>query len=175
MLTTLTARKPKAAVGETETLATKLVGDSTVVVLTVMPAPKVARVLPAANAEFGEPVIRTFTLLAPTAADATPVNVIPTTSSDLPALVSPLAALRTLSAAVPIGNPAGTVTVRRRSPVAALSVVIAEAVAAWEILSALLDKLGGDTIEDTVAARDRVVAAMASRLAPSRRRTPGKR
>lgn len=42
--------------------------------------------------------------------------------------------------------------------------VIAESVAAWEILAAVLDKLGGDTIEDTIAARDRVTAAIAARL-----------
>jgi chorismate synthase len=42
--------------------------------------------------------------------------------------------------------------------------VIAEAVAAWEILYAALDKLGGDHIDDTIAARDRVVANIASRL-----------
>jgi len=42
--------------------------------------------------------------------------------------------------------------------------VIAEAVAAWEILAALLDRLGGDTIEDTVAARDRVLAGIDRRL-----------
>jgi len=42
--------------------------------------------------------------------------------------------------------------------------VIAEAVAAWEILSAVLDKLGGDSIEDTVAARDRIVQNVRRRL-----------
>jgi chorismate synthase len=42
--------------------------------------------------------------------------------------------------------------------------VIAEAVAGWEILAAVLEKLGGDTIEDTIAARDRVTAAIAARL-----------
>jgi chorismate synthase len=47
--------------------------------------------------------------------------------------------------------------------------VIAEAVAAWEMLSALLEKLGGDTIEDTIAARGRVVANMKDRLTPRRR------
>ena len=42
--------------------------------------------------------------------------------------------------------------------------VIAEAVAAWEILGAVLDKLGGDTIADTLAARNRVLATHAKRL-----------
>lgn len=42
--------------------------------------------------------------------------------------------------------------------------VIAEAVAAWEILTATIEKLGGDHIADTVAARDRVVAGIARRL-----------
>ena len=42
--------------------------------------------------------------------------------------------------------------------------VIAESVAAWELLAAVLDKLGGDTIADTIAARDRVTAAIAARL-----------
>ena len=42
--------------------------------------------------------------------------------------------------------------------------VIAEAVAAWEILAAIMEKLGGDTIDDTLAARKRVVAALSQRL-----------
>jgi chorismate synthase len=42
--------------------------------------------------------------------------------------------------------------------------VIAESVAAWEVLRATLEKLGGDTIDDTIAARDRVVAGMSTRL-----------
>jgi chorismate synthase len=42
--------------------------------------------------------------------------------------------------------------------------VIAEAVAAWEILAAMLQKLGGDTIDETIAARKRVVAAHSRRL-----------
>ena len=42
--------------------------------------------------------------------------------------------------------------------------VIAEAVAAWEMLGAILEKLGGDTIGDTIAARDRVLATIAKRL-----------
>lgn len=47
--------------------------------------------------------------------------------------------------------------------------VIAEAVAAWEILHATLEKLGGDHITDTVAARDRVVAGIAKRLGGGKR------
>ncbi len=42
--------------------------------------------------------------------------------------------------------------------------VIAESVAAWEILAAVLEKLGGDTIEDTIAARDRVMDAVSTRF-----------
>lgn len=42
--------------------------------------------------------------------------------------------------------------------------VIAESVAAWEIFAAVFEKLGGDTIEDVVAARDRVTRAMSRRL-----------
>ena len=42
--------------------------------------------------------------------------------------------------------------------------VIAESVAAWEMLRAIMEKLGGDTIRDTIAARDRVVESIASRL-----------
>jgi hypothetical protein len=42
--------------------------------------------------------------------------------------------------------------------------VIAEGVAAWEILSAVMEKLGGDTIDDTLAAHKRIVAALAKRL-----------
>jgi len=42
--------------------------------------------------------------------------------------------------------------------------VIAEAVAAWEMLGATLEKLGGDHIRDTIAARDHVVARVARRL-----------
>jgi chorismate synthase len=47
--------------------------------------------------------------------------------------------------------------------------VIAEAVAAWEVFQALLEKLGGDTIDDTIAARDRVLAIIDERLKPRRR------
>ncbi len=129
LLMTATARGPTAAVGATETFATKLVADSTVVEFTVTPAPKVARVLPATNAVFGDPVIRTLMLLAPTAAELTSGNWISMISSDLPALVSPVAVLTTRSAAVPTGSPAGTATVRRRKPVATLSVATAVAVA----------------------------------------------
>jgi chorismate synthase len=42
--------------------------------------------------------------------------------------------------------------------------VIAESVAAWEILAAVMEKLGGDTIDDTIAARDRIVGAIHRRL-----------
>ena len=42
--------------------------------------------------------------------------------------------------------------------------VIAEAVAAWEVFAAMMDKLGGDHIQDTLAARDRVLAQQARRL-----------
>ena len=42
--------------------------------------------------------------------------------------------------------------------------VIAEAVAAWEILVAVMEKLGGDTIEDAVAARARYVKSVSRRL-----------
>jgi chorismate synthase len=42
--------------------------------------------------------------------------------------------------------------------------VIVEAVAAWEILAATLEKLGGDHIGDTIGARDRVVSGIAKRL-----------
>jgi len=42
--------------------------------------------------------------------------------------------------------------------------VIAESVAAWEIARAIMEKLGGDTIGETVAARDRVVESIATRL-----------
>jgi chorismate synthase len=44
--------------------------------------------------------------------------------------------------------------------------VIAESVLAWEILAACMEKLGGDTIQDTIAARDRVVSARGRRLKP---------
>ncbi len=42
--------------------------------------------------------------------------------------------------------------------------VIAEAVASWVILAAIMEKLGGDTIDDTLAAKKRVVAALSKRL-----------
>ncbi len=42
--------------------------------------------------------------------------------------------------------------------------VIAENVAAWEILAAALDKLGGDTVDDMVAARKRTLAGQSKRL-----------
>lgn len=42
--------------------------------------------------------------------------------------------------------------------------VIAESVAAWEMLRAIMEKLGGDTIAETVAARDRAVEHIAARF-----------
>src|SRR4029077_6857404 len=96
---TPTPRVPTAAVGETETLATRLWADSTVVELTVISVPNVARVLPATKDVAGQPAIRTLTLLAPTAADVTSGSEIAMTSSDLPELSSPVAVLRTVSAA----------------------------------------------------------------------------
>jgi hypothetical protein len=125
--------------------ATKLVADSTVVVLTVTPAPKVTRVLPATKAVLGEPVIRTFTLLVPSGAEVTSGREISTTSSDFPVLASPVALLRTRRAVVPTGSPTGTFTVRRRKPVAVSRVVTAVAVAvasapdAWVNVTSLLD------------------------------------
>jgi hypothetical protein len=47
--------------------------------------------------------------------------------------------------------------------------VVAEAVAAWEMLAAMLEKLGGDTIEETISARDRVLATIEQRLQPRRK------
>ena len=47
--------------------------------------------------------------------------------------------------------------------------VIVEAVAAWEVLGATLEKLGGDHIHDTIAARDRIVDRIAQRLARAHR------
>ena len=126
---TATARVPTVAVDETETFATRLVADTTVVALTVTPAPKVARVPPATKAVLAEPAIRTLRLLAPSCAEVTSGSEIWTTSSDFPVLAAPVTLLTTLSAVVPTGSPVGTVTVRRRRPVAALSVVTAEAVA----------------------------------------------
>jgi chorismate synthase len=69
-------------------------------------------------------------------------------------------------------EPAQSPYVRSDTCVIPALAVIAEAVAAWEILSALLDKLGGDAIEDTIAARDRVLASIQARLSPRRRTTP---
>lgn len=42
--------------------------------------------------------------------------------------------------------------------------VIAEAVAAWEILAVFVDKFGGDTIDEALAARDRYVESIRRRL-----------
>lgn len=42
--------------------------------------------------------------------------------------------------------------------------VIGEAVAAWEVLAAVMEKLGGDTIDETLAAHKRVLASHARRL-----------
>jgi chorismate synthase len=53
--------------------------------------------------------------------------------------------------------------------------VIAEAVAAWEVLHAVLEKLGGDHIDDTVAARDRVVARIERRLGGTPKATKTRR
>jgi len=73
--------------------------------------------------------MRTFRLLAPSCAVLTSGSEIAITSTDFPALVSPVALFKTLSVVVPTGSPKGTATVSRRKPVAALSVVTAVAVA----------------------------------------------
>jgi chorismate synthase len=44
--------------------------------------------------------------------------------------------------------------------------VIAEAVAAWEILDVFLDKFGGDTIAEALAARDRYLDSVRGRFGP---------
>jgi chorismate synthase len=46
--------------------------------------------------------------------------------------------------------------------------VIVEAVASWEVLDATLEKLGGDHIRDTLAARDHVLAEIVQRLGRKR-------
>ncbi len=61
----LTVRAPSTADGDTETVATRDVADSTCVDVTVTPAPKVGVVRPATNSTFDEPSIRTGMELAP--------------------------------------------------------------------------------------------------------------
>ena len=53
------SRGPIAADAATSMVATTLVADSTVVALTVTPAPKMTDVCPAMNWTLGEPAIRT--------------------------------------------------------------------------------------------------------------------
>jgi chorismate synthase len=53
--------------------------------------------------------------------------------------------------------------------------VIAEGVAAWEVLAATLEKLGGDHIHDTMAARDRVASQVTARLGARGRRGDARR
>jgi chorismate synthase len=60
--------------------------------------------------------------------------------------------------------PAESAYVRSDICVVPALAVIAEAVAAWEILFAVMERHGGDTIGDVIAARDRVLAAMDARL-----------
>jgi chorismate synthase len=61
-------------------------------------------------------------------------------------------------------EPAESPYVRSDICVIPVLAVIAEAVASWEILAAIMEKLGGDTVAETLAAKKRVVAALSSRL-----------
>ncbi len=107
-----------------DTVATRLVDDSTAVEFTVMPVPNAARVDPATKRTFGEPVTRTARLVAPGEPEDTAGSASVSSSSDWPTLASPVFLLTTRSAVVPAGNPPGTVTLKRRRPDAESSVTI---------------------------------------------------
>ena len=92
---TLTMTGPSGALGATDTVAIRLVGDSTVVECTVMPAPNPARLVPTTNCEFGDPVIRIAAFVVPRAADDTVDSDSMTISRFWPTLISPVARLRT--------------------------------------------------------------------------------
>ncbi len=95
VLSTITSRSPIAALPDTETLATRLLADCTVVECTVTPAPNVARVVPCVNRELGDPVTRTDTFAAPGAALATSGRCRLTMSNGRLSLSSPLIRLTT--------------------------------------------------------------------------------
>jgi chorismate synthase len=87
----------------------------------------------------------------------------------------PTAARRAPSFDLATLEPAESPYVRSDTCVIPALAVIAENVAAWEILRAVMEKLGGDSIDDTIAARERVVAVMTERLRarrPARRTRP---
>ena len=86
----------------------------------------------------------------------------------------PTAARRAMSFDLATLEPAESPYVRSDTCVIPALAVVAEFVAAWEILAAVLEKLGGDNIEDTIAARNRVLASIEERLKP-RRRAPGRK
>jgi chorismate synthase len=65
--------------------------------------------------------------------------------------------------------PAESPYVRSDTCVVPVLAVIGEAVAAWEMLAAVIERHGGDTIDDLVAARDRASASIDARLGPARK------
>jgi chorismate synthase len=81
----------------------------------------------------------------------------------------PTAARRAASFDFATLHPADSPYVRSDTCVIPALAVVAEAVAAWEMLAAMLEKLGGDTIEETISARDRVLATIEQRLQPRRK------
>jgi hypothetical protein len=81
----------------------------------------------------GEPVIRIVSPVLPRGAAVTPGNPIAMISTDRPSLTSPVVLFRTRNAAVPTGRPAGTMSVRRRRPVAASNVVTVAALAIADV------------------------------------------
>lgn len=76
----------------------------------------------------------------------------------------PTAARRAPSFDMKTLEPADSPYVRSDICVIPVLAVIAESVAAWEMLGAMLDKLGGDTLEDAIAARKHLVSRIAKRL-----------
>src|SRR4051812_33177003 len=102
-------------------VAIRLVADSTVVDVTVMPAVagevrNETMVAPDTKRTLGDPTILTLTALAPATAETTSGSEIWRTSSPMPELVSPERVLRTIKAARPIDSPEGTRTVNVRRP-----------------------------------------------------------
>ena len=107
-----TSRGPVGAVEATVRFTTTVVSAGTVVELTVSPVPlKVTRVAPVVSCVLGDPVIVTVTVEPGAAVPTSRAAVI--TAIDRPALCSPVVRLVTSSAVVPVGKPAGTLTVRR--------------------------------------------------------------
>ena len=103
----VSVRGPSAAVAATNTVTIASVADTICVEVTLTPEPITMVVRPATNTVFELPTRRTAVPVEPRRADTGCGMAMASTSSDRPPAISPVVVLRTCTAAVPTGRPAG--------------------------------------------------------------------